>query len=106
LGNIEPDGEERAVSKPEAVVPRPEEPIAGAAFDSDDLSFLQGLIDDLLEELLESGDYPLAASHREALRHRLAIAVFQCAAAGERDVVSLRRRVLGIFFAPASNSAA
>ena len=36
------------------------------------------------------------------LRHRLAIAAFQAAAAGERDADALRRRMLDIFFAPAS----
>ena len=75
---------------------------SGPAYNSSDLSFLQDLVDGALADLVESGDYPLAEKNREVLRHRLAIAAFQAAAAGERDADALRRRMLDIFFAPAS----
>jgi hypothetical protein len=80
-----------------------DEAVPHVAFDSEDLAFFQEVIDDVLDDLLESGDYPLAAKNREELRHRLAMAVFQCAEVGERDATSLRRRVLEIFFAPSSS---
>ena len=72
------------------------------AYDSSDLSFLQDLVDGALAELVESGDYLFADTHRDELRHRLAIAAFQAAAAGDRDVALLRRRMLDIFLAPAT----
>ena len=67
-----------------------------------ELSFLQDIVDSALADLIESGDFPLAEKNRETLRHRLAIAAFQSAAAGERDATTLRRRMLDLFFAPSS----
>jgi hypothetical protein len=93
------------MSKAETAAWQSSEPGSGA-FDSDDLAFFQRLIEDTLDDLLASGEYPLAESNREALRHRLAIAVFQSAEAGERDLAALRRRMLELFFAPSSNRGA
>ena len=92
---------------PEAV---PGTPLADdalrAAFDSSGLSFFQGLVDGILEDMIESGDYLLADKNRDELRHRLAIAVFHCAESGERDAAALQRRVMEAFRMPASSRSA
>ena len=87
-------------------VPHEVDDALGAAFNSSDLAFFQGLVDTILDDMIESGDYPLAAKNRDELRHRLAIAVFQCAESGERDGPALQRRVMEAFFTPASNRSA
>ena len=75
-------------------------------FTPTDLALLQGLVDNILEDLIESGDYLFADKNRDALRARLALAVFQSADSGERDPSVLRRRVIEVFRAPASSRTA
>ncbi len=75
-------------------------------YEPGELALLQTLVDSLLDEMIDSGDYLLAEKNRDALRTRLAMAVFQCADAGERDPAVLRRRVIEIFRAPASSRTA
>ena len=64
-----------------------------SVFSSEDLSFLQVVVEELLEGLLSSGDYFVQGDSREALKKALAKAVFACAHPGERDAASLKRRV-------------
>jgi hypothetical protein len=65
-----------------------------SAFNSEDLSFLQVIVDELLAGLIESGDRAVQGSSREALKRDLAKAVFASARPGERDPASLKRRVM------------
>jgi hypothetical protein len=63
---------------------------------------LNELVDEILDDMIDSGDYLLADKNRDALRARLAVAVLQCAETGEDDTEALRRRVLELFRAPAA----
>ena len=65
-----------------------------SAFDSEDLSFLQVIIDELLVGMVEGGDCTVQGNSREALKRDLAKAVFACAHPGERDAASLKRQVM------------
>jgi hypothetical protein len=64
------------------------------------------LADDILDDMIASRDYPLAATNRDALHARLTTAVLECADRGERDPAVLRRRVIEIFRAPLSRRTA
>ena len=66
-----------------------------SVFSSEDLSFLQMIVDDLLAGLIASGDSIVQGGGREALKRDLARAIFASARPGERDAASLKRRVMG-----------
>jgi hypothetical protein len=71
------------------------------AYDSDDLDWLDAVIDSVLEELsLADGD-PLTPASRLELRNRFAAAVFRCTQADERDYAALRQRLLETLQVPA-----
>ena len=66
-----------------------------SVFSSEDLSFLQMIVDELLAGLIASGDSVVQGDGREALKSDLARAIFASARPGERDAASLKRRVMG-----------
>ena len=63
-----------------------------SAFDSEDLSFLQVVVDELLAAIIAEGSNVQGKS-KEVLKRDLAKAVFAIARPGERDAASLNRRV-------------
>ena len=68
----------------------------GPYFELDDLKFLQQFTEELIEELVESGDYLM----QESLKLQLKRLVIANARPGERDAASLRIRVLPSLFEP------
>ena len=69
--------------------------IHSSAFSSEDLSFLQMIVDELLTGLIEGGDGVVQGASREALKSDLGRAVFASAHPGERDAAVLKVRVMG-----------
>ena len=63
-------------------------------FSSEDLSFLQVIVDELLAGLIASGDSIIQGDGREALKRDLARAIFASARPGERDAASLKQLVM------------
>ena len=74
--------------------------IMSSTYDSSDLTFFQGVIDNVLEEIAGTGDHLLEVANRETLRLRLSAAIFKCAEGGERDAERLRRHVMAMVAAP------
>ena len=73
------------------------EPIRAQTYDSDDLAFFDKVLDNLVEELAETGERSAMNGSCEALRRQLGAKLFECARAGERDYVALRQRVSSMF---------
>ncbi len=75
------------------------------AYNSADLTHFQQILDDIVEEL-KGGDAD--PEGRELVKIRLAAAIFECAAGGERDAARLRQHaitaVLGIDDRPQAKS--
>ena len=65
-----------------------------SVFSSEDLSFLQMIVDQLLASLIASGDNVVQGDGREAPKRDLARRIFASARPGERDAASLKQRVL------------
>ena len=65
-----------------------------SVFSSEDLSFLQMLLDELLTGLIASGDDVVQGDGREALKRDLARTIFASARPGERDAASLKQLVM------------
>ena len=63
-------------------------------FSSEDLSFLQMMVDELLAGLIASGDNVIQGDGREALKRDLARRIFAIARPGERDAASLKQLVM------------
>jgi len=63
-------------------------------FSSEDLSFFQLIVEELLAGLIASGDYVAHGDGREALKRDLARAIFASARPGERDAASLKQLVM------------
>ena len=63
-------------------------------FSSEDLSFLQLIVYELLAGLIASGDYVAHGDGREALKRDLARTIFASARPGERDAASLKQLVM------------
>jgi hypothetical protein len=76
-----------------------------SAFDSEDLSFLQEIVDELLAGLVETEGYRGQGDSRESLRGELAKVILAIAQPGERDVVSLKLRVMRSRFGAGGKSA-
>jgi len=66
--------------------------VGTSAFDSEDLSFLQVGVDELLAGIIAE-DSNVQGKSKEVLKRDLAKAVFASARPGERDAASLKRRV-------------
>ena len=69
--------------------------LAASAFTSEDLSFFEMIVDELLAGLIESGDDVVRGESRVALKTALARTLFANAFPGERDAAALKRRVMG-----------
>ena len=80
--------------------------ITSSTYNSSDLKFLQGVVEDLLEEILDTGEYLFEPTNRELLKTRLSVAIFKYAEGGERDYDHLRRQVMATFLARPSPSPA
>ena len=65
-----------------------------SVFSSEDLSFLQMIVDELLAGLIASGDNVVQGDGREALKRDLARTIFASARPGERDAASLKQLVM------------
>ena len=65
-----------------------------SVFSSEDLSFLQMIVDELLAGLIASGDSIVQGGGREALKTDLARTIFASARPGERDAASLKQLVM------------
>ena len=66
--------------------------VGTSAFDSEDLSFLQVVVDELLAGIIAE-DSNVQGKSKEVLKRDLAKAVFASARPGERDAASLKRQV-------------
>ena len=65
-------------------------------YESSDLDYFQGILDNILRELKESDGSDHVSRNPELLKVRVATAIFKCAEDGERDAARLRERVLGV----------
>jgi hypothetical protein len=65
-----------------------------SVFNSEDLSFLQIIVEELLEGLTENDGHAMEGDTRDALKADLARHVLARAHPGERDAASLKRRVM------------
>ena len=59
-------------------------------YDSQDLKYLQDLLEDIIQELCQKQDALACPEHLDQIRSLIACALFRCAETGERDHERLR----------------